>query len=540
MTTAVDLLVFGGEIEPMNDASPAPEAVAIAGDRYVAAGRRADLERLAGPGTRRLDLEGQTLLPSFCDTHMHLEKIARELEMATPAGARSMDEILERLEQLAASTPAGEWLQVLGEDNAWSEGIVPSDVLPTQPELDRTAPRHPLYLLLESDRAGLNSLAVQRLEPILASLPASSWDPESGRIFGPAAGEIQRQLPRPGRAWQLELLERAGLTLLRLGITGIVDPGLPGTFDESWALYRLARPRLRQRVRLMNRLDHDAPFDEELERVLGGSVKPHGGDDFLRAHAIKLILDGEFANAWLRDGDGACVAEPAIRYTTREIDAVLSLCGSNAWPVCVHAMGGAAIDFLLDRVEAAIRGGARFRPWQVSIAHAFLPSLADLLRCRRLGVALSVHPLLAYVYESELKEAWGPLAEQANPLRTMLGLGVLAAGGSDVVPCEPLRGAAVAVTRRSRHGSVLGPGESIGKRDALRLFMEPAWRYAGRQDIGLIVPGQIADAAVWPENPLRCSPDDWPELRAEIVLVRGQIVLAPDIASTQTSREERR
>ncbi|MGB5934660.1 MAG: hypothetical protein WBG76_02180, partial [Ornithinimicrobium sp.] len=46
-----DVVMTGGAIRTMNEAQPQVEAVAIRGGRIVAAGSRANVEGLQGPGT---------------------------------------------------------------------------------------------------------------------------------------------------------------------------------------------------------------------------------------------------------------------------------------------------------------------------------------------------------------------------------------------------------------------------------------------------------------------------------------------------------
>ena len=49
-----------------------PQALVERGGRIAYVGDREEAERLAGPGTRRVDLEGRALLPAFVDPHSHL------------------------------------------------------------------------------------------------------------------------------------------------------------------------------------------------------------------------------------------------------------------------------------------------------------------------------------------------------------------------------------------------------------------------------------------------------------------------------------
>src|SRR5579883_2400447 len=58
--------VFTGEVE-----HPYAEAVAIRGDRIVAVGSLGEVERRAGTGARRIDLQGRFLMPGMIDAHAH-------------------------------------------------------------------------------------------------------------------------------------------------------------------------------------------------------------------------------------------------------------------------------------------------------------------------------------------------------------------------------------------------------------------------------------------------------------------------------------
>lgn len=47
------------------------DAVAIRGDRIVAVGDLAAVEKAAGPGARKVDLKGKFLMPGMIDSHSH-------------------------------------------------------------------------------------------------------------------------------------------------------------------------------------------------------------------------------------------------------------------------------------------------------------------------------------------------------------------------------------------------------------------------------------------------------------------------------------
>src|SRR5215471_10315136 len=47
------------------------EAIAVRGDRILAVGSRADIEKLKGSDTKVVDLDGHFVMPGFNDAHLH-------------------------------------------------------------------------------------------------------------------------------------------------------------------------------------------------------------------------------------------------------------------------------------------------------------------------------------------------------------------------------------------------------------------------------------------------------------------------------------
>ncbi|TKG72487.1 hypothetical protein FCN18_04330 [Prauserella endophytica] len=525
---SVDWLLTGGEIVSFDPATPASSALAVTAGRVVALGSDDELAPLAGPGTRRTRLGGAAVLPGFCDTHMHLEKVSHELSMLALGDARDIADVCERVRERAADAAPGAWIRCLGDAGGWHESNLAEGRLPTRAELDAAAGDHPVFLYRRPDHGALNTAAATALAGLLADAGDGEWQPDTGHLYGPRVRLVNDALYRPGvheREQQLDLLARASRRLLEMGVTTVVDPGLPAGFDAAWQLYRAAADRdvLAQRVLLMNRFDWRGEFDAELNRVLHSTALPGDGDDRLRAWALKLVLDGEFTGAWLRPAE-----EPGsdrnARYSPGELRTVLRLCAERGWPACVHAMGGGAIAAVTAAVRELRAEGAAFTPGQVSIAHAFLITERDLDACAELGIGISVQPALAYTYVREMRAVWGPLAEQAVPFGTMARHGARFAGGSDTHPCDPLTGAAIAVTRKAWDGSSLGEHEALTPHQALSLYAREAGHHIGLRDVGVLAPGAVADFVVWPENPLGCAPEGWPSLRPALVAVGGRPV----------------
>ena len=85
------------------------EAMAVHGERIVAVGRRAAVRALAGPGTRRIDLDGRVAIPAFNDAHQHLLPLGLNMTYVNlrPEQVTTLDELLRRIAAAAAGDAAG-------------------------------------------------------------------------------------------------------------------------------------------------------------------------------------------------------------------------------------------------------------------------------------------------------------------------------------------------------------------------------------------------------------------------------------------------
>ena len=74
-----DMVLINGKIVTMDDRSSIPntpgnivQAMAIKGERIMALGTTAEMERLSGPNTRFVDMGNKTVIPGLIQTHYHI------------------------------------------------------------------------------------------------------------------------------------------------------------------------------------------------------------------------------------------------------------------------------------------------------------------------------------------------------------------------------------------------------------------------------------------------------------------------------------
>ena len=171
-----DTILTGGVVHTMDPDRSHATALAIVGDRILAIGDDTTIAALAGPGTRRINLAGSTVVPGFNDAHVHLWKEGMLLSQvnARPAAAPSVAALVAAFAARAAQTPAGQWIEGRGYD----ETRLDEGRHPTRHDLDRAAPDHPLLL----GRTCGHIVVANSRALALAGVTAATPDPPGGAI----------------------------------------------------------------------------------------------------------------------------------------------------------------------------------------------------------------------------------------------------------------------------------------------------------------------------------------------------------------------
>jgi len=135
------VILHHGKIVTVDAGFRIVSAMALRGDRIVATGDDAAVMKLAGPKTRRVDLEGKTVLPGLIDSHTHSVAAAMyEFDHPVP-DMESVADVLKYIRSRAAVTKEGGWITL-------SQVFITrlrDQRFPTRAELDQAAPRNPVY-----------------------------------------------------------------------------------------------------------------------------------------------------------------------------------------------------------------------------------------------------------------------------------------------------------------------------------------------------------------------------------------------------------
>lgn len=487
------------------------EAVAIGAGRITAAGSRAEIEALAGPRTRRIELAAdEVALPGITDSHLHLADAAlaaHEVDLAPAAG------LVDGLARIAAAhrhLPAGAWLTGHGWDPDRWHGW------PTADDLDRVAPGR-LAALWAHDH---HALWVSASALTAAGIGRSTAEPPGGTVRrlddGRPSGVLHElattlvtgRIPAPTLAMYEEALPAIARNLVALGVVAIHDPGVLGRdpwLEGPLVAYANLSDSGRLPIRVHASIRSEA-LTEAIERGLrSGAVLGRSPASRARFGWLKLFADGSLGSrtaAMLEPLEGSS-SERGIWLTEAGTLAEHAARAARAGIATqIHAIGDAAVRAALAAFEPTITRALPLRP---RIEHAQLVDPADRVAFGRLGIVASIQPVHLRADAAQARASWGDRAERSGyAWRSLLDNGATLAFGTDapVEPIDPWPGLALAIQRRwpgwpPGTGS-FGPGEALSLDEALRAACLGPAQAEGAADRGRLVAGQRADLTVVP------------------------------------------
>lgn len=544
-----DLVLLNGEILTVDDQFRVARALAVRDGKFLAVGSNDNIRRHIGSTTRVIDGRGRTVVPGLIDTHVHALDVAAAEASQPFQNLQSIDALQTWIRQAQEDRRDTSWI--------WTPRIYPSrlreDRFPTRQELDVAAPDRPVVVDLAYAFV-LNSAALRA-----AAITRDSADPPGGAIVKDAAGEptgllrnvgsllarFRPQTPPPA----LEMLERVHQQYLAAGITSIVERGATLEGFKTYEALRQAN-RLRVRSTVTIRIPRaDTPSD--VERFISGlPFEPGSGDEWLKVGPLKIVADGGIliGTSFMRQPYGLNtrklydVDDPRYRgfltLTPEQIASAIAIVHRRGWQLVAHVTGDAGVDIVLDAIEAAQKE-APGKDRRHTLLHAYFVHRDQAARAARLGVFIDTQPAWHYKDADALADALGrERLEHFIGLRTWRDAGVAVAINTDHMfgldanealnPFNPFLTMYAATTRRTESGRVIGAGEAISRRDALRMMTSAAARFSfDEKNRGSIEAGKLADFVVLSEPLLTVPPERLRAIRADLTVVGGRVLFDP-------------
>jgi predicted amidohydrolase YtcJ len=571
-----DLILHNGKILTVDANFSTMQAVAVTGNKIAAVGTDAEVMRLAGPNTVKLDLKGRTVVPGLIDTHLHITGSGDYGTAPTDAkrrnysidwkGVGSKDDVLNQIRGIMTKyhPPKGEWIAFA---NQLSFSGVGGDINPRKDQakilyddmnrydLDKVLPDNPAIFTMgvpDENALFVNSAAIDILWA-----KHGDFIKKYGRFWIDSAGRPEGHLEPPATRLMLNLyapkmdpedmapgIQKRLEELAAQGHTTISTKMRMNGIDA----YKMLEKQGTQPVRLGYGLGWDffgsVEVMDQLQKFAnqigsGGdmnwvsSVAPSSVDGASTRACTNLKRDKEFGpiDKWFPVGQCHTDSEyrggsdrPANISGNYFQDWVMAMPKYNLRLANDHVAGDRSVANLLGMIEKlqAQYGKDATKNW--GLEHCTLVDPKDFARAARLGVMFSCAPKYIQSVAPTAAVSYGEAVANTFvvPVKSLMQAGARVAyeADQDTYVWDDLE---IFLTRKDENGRVWGPQEKLDKITTLKTVTRWAAEYVLKPDkLGSIEPGKLADLVVLDRDYLATPDEQVHEVRSLLTMMDGK------------------
>lgn len=539
-----DLVLLGGKILTMDPARPQVEALAAQGETITAVGSIAEVRTSIGAKTQVLDLNGMLAIPGLVDGHGHYMSLGESLMGIDLRQARTWDEIVDMVADIARSSDPGKWIVGRGwHQDKWDRPPSPEvGGLPVHGALSAVSPDNPVILIHASGHGVfVNARALEQ-----AGISRETPDPPGGEILRDGSGDPTGMLretaqsparkaladyrtQRPAKVVEAELRHQVKLAAeeaIAKGITTFHDMG--ETFETIDLLKTMAdEGNLPLRLYVCIQEPSEAMEDQLARYRMVGY-----GNRYLTVRAIgEKVLDGALGvhGGWLLEPYADMPASTGFNVTpVPDIRRSAELAIQHGYQMAIQGIGDRAARELLNIYEEAFRRHPEKRDLRWRIEHCQVIHPEDLLRFSQLGVIASVRGVFATSDGPWVVQRLGKqrAQERGYQYQTLIQSGAVLINGTDppVEDIDPIANFYCTVSRRMSDGSRFFPEQRLTRQQALESYTIRSAYAAFEEDIkGSLCPGKLADITVLSQDIMQVPEEEILNTKVIYTIIGGEV-----------------
>ena len=521
--TPADWILTNGQILTVDADFSIVEAIAIRDGRVVTAGSNEAIIALAGAGTERTDLAGQTVIPGLIDNHMHFVRASQQwYRHVRWDGINSRERAFELIRARASELHEDEWVVVIG---GWNFAqFHDNSELFTVAELDNILPDIPLYIQEGYRRGFANSTALETAgvtaDSIVVGRGSVVTDVDgnlTGELAGGAMNLVAASLPPVAADEWDRSLRQTVLDLHRMGMTTVYDVGGNTVTPSHYDAVRRAAGNDQLTMRVFFTLNGQNGVGDTAEEIIEAleSNKPDTtGLEFAQFGYGETVYRPMRAQPW------QISQEDIDKFYTISIAAA-----ENGWQLNEHSNRDEKVREMLNVFERVDEthpiGDLRW-----TIAHNNAISPESIQRAIRLGMVFAVHAARRNVSRQAMENS-GEAGLHQPPAKTIHELGGIWGLGSDattVASPNPFHTLGWVVSGRSGYGEQTLV-ETVSREIALTAHTRSnAYTLFREDDLGSLEPGKLADFAVLDRDYMTVPETEIKDIRSVMTVVGGKIV----------------
>lgn len=535
MKTRAKTALINGNVRPMDAACSTTEAVLVCGGIIEATGTTAEILALAGENPTVIDLDGDTLMPGFIDTHSHVSLYAILSEKVyCGIDAGNLGGVLARLGDYAATAKKGDWVIGWGFDDTG----LPEMRGPSRRELDAISTEHPILMYHMSYHASYaNSRALENFGY------TADTRMEGGEVVLGEDGQPTGELLENAHFQAVAMLPKATPEQVRQGLltaqTHYNTQGFTANHDGGLGLGDIAPDVFLSTATALEREDAlnlrlYLPYLSAYMAPLEALGMPRGfGTAMIRFSGPKMFNDGSiqtYTAALRTPYHDRPEHTGALLMPQEELDALVLRFHRAGYQIAYHGNGDAGIEAFLVALEKAQRAAPREDPRHILI-HCQMASDEQLLRMKALGVLPTFFGMHVWYYgDRHYQRFLGPeRAARIDPSGSAVRLGMRHSLHTDtpVMPVWSIRSIHSAVNRVTRDGMLLGPEQRISAEEAVRAYTShAAYFHFAEKERGSIEPGKQADLVRLSQDMLAIAPERIEHTEVLMTMVGGRVVFS--------------
>lgn len=535
----MDAIFYNGIIHTMDKAVPKAEAVAVKDGIIIHVGSNEDVLKLRTESTAMYDMDGKTMLPGFCDSHMHLLSYGYSLEKVNLYSAKSMDDLIKLGQDFLKEHPGLTWLQGRG----WNTDDWEDKRYPNRYDLDKITTEIPMFYtrscahIISVNSKALEVMGVTRDTP---QVPGGSIEKDiNGEplgIFAEAARDlIYNALPKLTVSDIKRLIVKGAKEVLSCGITTVHTDDFEAIAAGEYQKVLDAYHQLEQEGNLPVRIYEQCLLASVplLEKFLNEGHHTNEGSPMFRIGTLKLLVDGSLGGktAFLRKPYKNDPSTKGIAtFTQEELDKLVSMAQASGLMISPHNIGDGAMEMDLNAIENAQIQYPR-ADMRHALIHCQITDLDLLKRCRDLNVVMHVQPAFIDSDMHIVKDYVGEELEKSSyAWKTMMDMGLPVAFGSDapVISFNVMDGIYCAVTRKDLKGfpeSGWLPDQKMSVYDAVYAYtMGGAYASYDEGKKGSIRNGKYADFAVLDKDVFSVPEEEIKDIKVCMTVLDGKVV----------------
>ena len=537
----MDTLYYGGPILTMEGETDCPEAVLVEDGKIKKTGTLKEAMDAASSRVKKVNLEGNCLMPGFIDGHGHISMNGQMSVCADLSECTSFDDIVKVLKEYIRKKEISAKNAVIGF--GYDHNFLQEEKHPGKAVLDQVSRDIPILIMHVSGHLGCANSALLALAGIDDTTP----DPEGGRIgrmenssepdgYLEEAGMmgVQAVIMKRMKVNVKEIIKGMQKVYIENGVTTVQDGA---TSAMAMKLLNLSNTlgALKIDVVAYPLINDTGSKLMEKNKDIVKKYKKH-----LKIGGYKIVLDGspQGRSAWMTKpylgGEADYCGYPWMK--DEDVDRYALQAVNENQQFLAHCNGDAAGDQFLNAYEKALKASDnpnkdKLRPVMI---HCQTARNDQLDRMAQMHIIASIFVGHVYYWGDIHMKNFGPeRGNHISPVKDAMDRGLSVNFHQDTPVTKPkmMHSVWCAVNRLSRGGQVIGDDQKISVYDALKaVTINAAYAYFEEDSKGSIREGKRADLVILDRNPLQVDPMELKDIRVLETIKDGKsIYRAADI-----------